>query len=404
MFRFGADVLVLRTVHLTPAVLPYNMMRRGPAYGAPVPPPGPAQRGPMPPRPPPPHLNPVSNVTNSSDFAAKDSRVFVGNLNTFALSKEDVDRIFGQYGLVTGISMHKGYAFVQYNHPGEARRSVAFENGNSYGGQILDLNIVSEPKKGGGPGAGPPKRHHSAPGMNDRSFPTRRPPPQNSPSIVQAAKRPRPDTPSTLVSNPSMQRSNLVTLSNSSSDHHRSVSVSPAARPRPTSTPSTSATRAAAAAAVKRAATTVSRSASVSQATSSSSVSAGTVAPGKDVLICGVCKMQFTSLHSLAQHKKIPCRLRTSCQCQTNPPKPPPEEKELDCATCDARFDSAWALCQHCHKEHDMSIFKTADGASNANNASGPKGGSKEAAEEKNGQDTNGAKKAKTETSSPPKK
>ena len=39
------------------------------------------------------------------------------------------------------------------------------------------------------------------------------------------------------------------------------------------------------------------------------------------MLICGVCKMQFTSLHSLAQHKKIPCRLRMSCQCQTNPPK-----------------------------------------------------------------------------------
>lgn len=362
------------------------MMRRGPAYGgAPLPGP-PAHRGPMPPHPPPPHLNPVSNVTNSNDFASKDSRVFVGNLNTFALSKEDVDRIFGQYGLVTGISMHKGYAFVQYCHPGEARRAVAFENGNSYGGQILDLNVVSEPKKGG-------QKRIVGPGMNDRNVPARRPLQQTSPSMPQAAKRPRQD--SAPSSNPSMQRSNLVTLSNSSDSP-----ITP--RPRPMSTPNTSNTRAAAAAAVKRAAATVTKSASASQ--SSSVSTGGTVAPGKDVLICGVCKMQFLSLHSLAQHKKIPCRLRTSCQCQTNPPKPPSEENELECAACDARFDSAWALCQHCHKEHNMSIFKTADGDSNANSASGAKGDTKEAAAEKNGQESNGAKKAKTESTTPGKK
>lgn len=40
----------------------------------------------------------------------------------------------------------------------------------------------------------------------------------------------------------------------------------------------------------------------------------------KDVLICGVCKTTFSSLHSLAQHKKTPCRLKISCQCQSTPP------------------------------------------------------------------------------------
>ena len=79
----------------------------------------------------------VSSVTNSNDFASKDSRVFIGNLNTFVLTKEDVDGIFGRYGNVKGISMHKGYAFVQYAYPGEARRAVAFENGRVYAGQSV---------------------------------------------------------------------------------------------------------------------------------------------------------------------------------------------------------------------------------------------------------------------------
>lgn len=35
------------------------------------------------------------------------------------------------------------------------------------------------------------------------------------------------------------------------------------------------------------------------------------------------------------------------------------EPGQLDCSSCDARFDSAWALCQHCQTEHKMSIFKS---------------------------------------------
>lgn len=104
------------------------MMRRPPMPG----------HGPLPVPPPPvPLPGKISNVTNSNDPSSKESRVFVGNLNTIVIKKEDVDAIFHRYGIVTGISMHKGYAFVQFNHPAEARRAVSFENGQVYAGQPL---------------------------------------------------------------------------------------------------------------------------------------------------------------------------------------------------------------------------------------------------------------------------
>lgn len=44
----------------------------------------------------------VGNQTNSQDPQAVNSRVFVGNLNTFQCSKTDVERIFQRYGRIAG--------------------------------------------------------------------------------------------------------------------------------------------------------------------------------------------------------------------------------------------------------------------------------------------------------------
>ena len=50
----------------------------------------------------------ISNVTNSTDPSAINARIFVGNLNTFVLTKDNVENIFNRYGTIVGISMHKG--------------------------------------------------------------------------------------------------------------------------------------------------------------------------------------------------------------------------------------------------------------------------------------------------------
>ena len=112
----------------------------GPVQGPPRPVP-PPQR-PMGPRPV--HVAPpvAGNITN--DPAGAHCRVFVGNLNTVALKKEDVEAIFCQYGLVSGISMHKGYAFVQYNNPTDARRACV-EDGKTYAGKTLGKKLQCSP-------------------------------------------------------------------------------------------------------------------------------------------------------------------------------------------------------------------------------------------------------------------
>ena len=47
-------------------------------------------------------LSKLSNQTNSQDPQAVNSRVFVGNLNTFQCSKTDVERMFQRYGRLAG--------------------------------------------------------------------------------------------------------------------------------------------------------------------------------------------------------------------------------------------------------------------------------------------------------------
>lgn len=60
-------------------------------------------------------MSKVGNQTNSQDPQAVNSRVFVGNLNTFQCSKTDVERMFQRYGRLVGeynilfVSRHRIY-------------------------------------------------------------------------------------------------------------------------------------------------------------------------------------------------------------------------------------------------------------------------------------------------------
>lgn len=79
----------------------------------------------------------VSNITNRMDPNSLRSRVFVGNLNTLHIQKPELETIFVKYGNVIGISVHKGYAFVQYANELHARAAVCGEDGNTYYGMKI---------------------------------------------------------------------------------------------------------------------------------------------------------------------------------------------------------------------------------------------------------------------------
>ena len=42
--------------------------------------------------------------------------------------------------------MHKGFAFVQFTGPFDARSACLGEDGRTICGQVIDVNMVSEPK------------------------------------------------------------------------------------------------------------------------------------------------------------------------------------------------------------------------------------------------------------------
>ncbi|XP_057646883.1 heterogeneous nuclear ribonucleoproteins C1/C2-like [Chionomys nivalis] len=74
------------------------------------------------------------------------SRIFIGNLNSFVVKESDVEAIFLKYGKIVGCFVHKGFAFVQYVNENNARAAVAEEDGRMIAGQVLDINLAAEPK------------------------------------------------------------------------------------------------------------------------------------------------------------------------------------------------------------------------------------------------------------------
>lgn len=249
-------------------------------------------------------MSKVGNQTNSQDPQAVNSRVFVGNLNTFQCSKTDVERMFQRYGRLAGISMHKGYAFVQFTNPFDARSACLGEDGRTVLSQVLDVNMVAEPK----PHQTGRKRQNVAKTGNDwdyyydsyyasTAFPPRLAPPLKRPRLMPPA---RPQQPK--------QQKQQVTVNN-------------------TTIPSLNQLK---------------------------------VYSNPDILICGNCREMFTDLGELLEHKRNYCKLRFTCKCHTFNGATPKGDStaSLLCVLCKDAFPSAWELMVHAQAAHMINIYE----------------------------------------------
>lgn len=72
--------------------------------------------------------------TSSKDPKMLHSRVFIGNLASDEVSRQDVETLFTSYGKVLGVSLHKSYGFVQFDTEESAKKSVKAMHGHMFHG------------------------------------------------------------------------------------------------------------------------------------------------------------------------------------------------------------------------------------------------------------------------------
>nr|XP_019952349.1 PREDICTED: nuclear receptor coactivator 5 isoform X3 [Paralichthys olivaceus] len=85
-----------------------------------------------------------SRSCSSNDPRDLERRIFVGNLPTSDMEKKDLEEMFSTYGKVVGVSMFRGFGFVQFERVEEAEAAKAAQKGRIYKGYKIDVNMAVE--------------------------------------------------------------------------------------------------------------------------------------------------------------------------------------------------------------------------------------------------------------------
>uniref|UniRef100_A0A6A7FWZ0 Basic-leucine zipper transcription factor O n=1 Tax=Hirondellea gigas TaxID=1518452 RepID=A0A6A7FWZ0_9CRUS len=204
-----------------------------------------------------------------------------------------------------GISMHKGYAFVQFTNPFDARSACMGEDGRNVFGQILDVNLVAEPK----PHQIGKKRPNVAKSAGDweqfyDSY-------NAGAAVGMGIGGPR--------LTPPLKRPRMMIPMRQQQQRAQS--------PKKVVLPGLEDLR-----------------------TYSS----------PDILICGNCRELFSNLADFIEHRKQYCKLRFTCKCSsfTLQNGVQQESAALMCALCKENFSSSWDLMVHAQAAHMVNIYQ----------------------------------------------
>ncbi|XP_026161778.1 nuclear receptor coactivator 5 isoform X3 [Mastacembelus armatus] len=85
-----------------------------------------------------------SRSCSSNDPRDLERRIFVGNLPTSDMEKKDLEDLFNPYGKIVGVSMFRGFGFVQFERVEEAEAAKAAQKGRIYKGYKIDVNMAVE--------------------------------------------------------------------------------------------------------------------------------------------------------------------------------------------------------------------------------------------------------------------
>lgn len=75
--------------------------------------------------------------TSSTEPRMMHSRVFIGNLAAEKVTRQEIEQLFGPYGKILGVSLHRSYGFVQFDSVASANEAVKGMNGTMLHGLKL---------------------------------------------------------------------------------------------------------------------------------------------------------------------------------------------------------------------------------------------------------------------------
>ncbi|XP_057702893.1 nuclear receptor coactivator 5 isoform X2 [Corythoichthys intestinalis] len=81
---------------------------------------------------------------SSTNPREMERRIFVGNLPTSDMDKKDLINLFSPYGKICGVSLLRGYGFVQFERVEEAESAKLAQKGRIYKGYKIDVNMAVE--------------------------------------------------------------------------------------------------------------------------------------------------------------------------------------------------------------------------------------------------------------------